>query len=148
MTNLDPVVLSNCVHGVGNNRVSLGNGTGTEFVAYSNAVAGQYYYIGVKSETQEAANYGFLPVFSQQPFSQQNADGTVSVNGLFLPVFIPDGTPKHPGVNFIFALAVQPVQVQNVIVTNQIVHQNVGDLTGALSHNGKAVILNNHDSTR
>ena len=28
------------------------------------------YYVGVKSETALAGEYGFLPVFSQQPFSQ------------------------------------------------------------------------------
>ena len=59
---------------------------------------------------------------------------------------IPDGTPAHPGTAYIFALAIQPIEVQDVIVSNQIVHQNFGDLTGTLSHDSKAVVLNNHDS--
>ena len=54
--------------------------------------------------------------------------------------------PAHPGTAYVFALAVQPIEVQDVIVSNQIVHQNFGDLTGTLNHNGTDVVLNNHDS--
>jgi subtilisin-like proprotein convertase family protein len=107
---------------------------------------GQVYYVGVKSETAIAGEYGFLPVFSQQPFSQQNPNGTETVNGLLLPTPIPDGSPAHPGLAFVFALAIQPMLVQDVIVSNQITHQNFGDLIGKMTHNGKGVILNNHDS--
>ena len=154
LTNLDPVVISNCVNGtqVG---VSAGSpfygsslgGLGTEYVVDTGSQGGQTtYYVGIKSETAIAAEYGFLPVFSQQPFSQQNPDGTETVNGLLLPMPIPDGSPTHPGLSFVFALAIQPMVVQDVIVSNQIVHQNFGDLIGKMTHNGKGVILNNHDS--
>jgi subtilisin-like proprotein convertase family protein len=146
LTNLNPVVISNCVNGLNGDGASLGNGTGTEFVAYSNSVPDGIYIIGVKSETQEAAEYDFLPVFSQLPFSQMNPDGSETVNGLLLPVNIPDGTPAHPGINYVFALAVQPIQVQDIIVSNTFFSQNFGDLTGLFSHGGKSVVLNNHDS--
>ena len=146
LTNLDPNVISNCVNGVNGDAVSLGNGVGTEFVAYSNAQPGQVYYIGIKSETQEAAEYDFLPVFSELPFSQTDSNGVETVNGLLLPVAIPDGSPAHPGVAYVFALAVQPIEVQDVIVSNQLTHQNLGDLVGLLTHGGKSVVLNNHDS--
>jgi subtilisin-like proprotein convertase family protein len=153
LTNLNPVVISNCVNGtqVG---VSAGgpfngaslSGGGTEYVADTGSAAGQVYYVGVKSETAVAGEFGFLPVFSQQPFSTQNPNGTETVNGLLLPVPIPDGSPAHPGLSFVFALAIQPMPVQDVIISNQIVHQNFGDLIGKMTHNGKGVILNNHDS--
>jgi subtilisin-like proprotein convertase family protein len=146
LTNLAPNVISNCVNGLNGDGASLGNGTGSEFVAYTNSTMGQVYYIGVKSETQEAAEYDFLPVFSQLPFSETDANGNEIVNGLLLPVNIPDGSPKYPGTAYVFALAVQPVQVQDVIVSNQIVHQNFGDLVGVFSHDGQNVVLNNHDS--
>lgn len=153
LTNLNPLVISNCVNGtqVGAssagpvfNGASLGRG-GTEFVVDTNSAGGQVYYVGVKSETADAAEYGFLPVFSQQPFSQMQ-NGNEVVNGLLLPTPIPDGSPAHPGTAYIFALAVQPIEAQDVIVSNQIVHQNFGDLTGTLNHNGTDVVLNNHDS--
>jgi subtilisin-like proprotein convertase family protein len=144
LTNLDPNVISNCVNGLNGDAASLGQG-GTEFVAYTNSLPGRTYYVGVKSETSEAAEYGFLPVFSQQPFSQVQ-NGIETVNGLLLPVTIPDGSPAHPGVAYVFALAIQPIEVQDVIVSNQIVHQNFGALIGSLGHNGSSVVLNNHDS--
>ena len=123
-------MLSNCVHGVFGDGASLANGTGTEFVAYTNSQPDDVYYIGVKSETQVAAEYAFLPVFSLFPFSTTDANGNETVNGLLMPVNIPDGSNAHPGVNYVFALAVQPVQIQNVIVTNTFLSQNFGDLVG------------------
>jgi subtilisin-like proprotein convertase family protein len=143
---LDPNVISNCVNGVNGDEASLGNGTGTEYVAYSNSPSQGVYYIGVKSETQEAAEYDFLPVFSQLPFSETDSNGDEIVNGLLLPVNIPDGSPAHPGSAYVFALAVQPIQVQNVIVTNDFYSQRLGDLVGLLQHSGASVVLNNHNS--
>ncbi|MEI9863676.1 MAG: hypothetical protein WDN00_03785 [Limisphaerales bacterium] len=144
LTNLNPVVISNCVHGtqVGASLAGVFNGAslsggGTEFIVDTNSTGGQTYYIGIKSETAEAVEYGFLPVFSQLPFSQTDANGNETVRGLLLPVAIPDGTPKHPGRAYIFALAIQPIQVENVIVTDQIYHQNFGDLIGTLSHGAR-----------
>ena len=43
---LDPQVISNCVNGVGGDAVSAGQG-GTEFVAYSNSVQNQVYYMAL-----------------------------------------------------------------------------------------------------
>ena len=152
LTNLNPVVISNCVHGtqVGISAAGVFNGAavssgGTEYVADIGSVAGETYYVGVKSETAVAAEYGFLPVFSQQPFSTTQ-NGIETVNGLLLPMPIPDGSPAHPGLAFVFALAIQPIEVQDVIISNQITHQNFGDLIGKMTHNGDGVILNNHDS--
>ncbi len=153
LTNLNPVVISNCVHGtqIGAslagvfNGASLGGG-GTEFIVDTNSRGAQTYYVGVKSETADAVEYGFLPVFSEQPFSEMDGNGNEIVHGLLLPVSIPDGTPKHPGHAYIFALAILPIEVQNVIVTDQIFHQNFGDLVGTLNHSGPGVVLNNHDS--
>ena len=146
LTNLNPIVLSNCVHGINGDGASLANGTGTEFVAYTNSQPDDVYYIAVKSETQVAAEYAFLPVFSLFPFSTTDANGNETVNGLLIPVNIPDGSNAHPGVNYVFALAVQPVQIQNVIVTNTFLSQNFGDLVGTLQHSGVSVVLNNHNS--
>src|SRR4029077_16559844 len=54
LTNLDPAVLAGA-------EMSLSRG-GTETIVYSNATPGMY-YIGVKSESQEAAEYGFFFAF-------------------------------------------------------------------------------------
>jgi subtilisin-like proprotein convertase family protein len=145
LLNLDPTVISNCVQGLNGDGASLSRG-GTEFVVYTNSMANQVYYIGVKSETQVASEYAFLPVFTQTAFSQMNPDGSETVNGIPLPVPIPDGSPAHPGVGYVFALALQPIVVQSVVVNDQITHQNIGDLIGTLGFNGINDVLNNHDS--
>ncbi len=155
LTNLNPVVISNCVFGaqvgasIGTafNGASLGNSTGTEFVVDTNSAMGRVYYIGVKSETEVAANYALLPVFSEQPFSEMR-NGAQFIRGLLLPVNIPDGNNAHPGMAYVFALAIYPIQIQNVVISNQIVHQNFGDLVGVFTHGSRSVVLNNHDGTR
>src|SRR6185295_11281597 len=42
---------------------------GTETIVFSNAPPNQVYYVGVKSEDQMGAEYGFLGVSSELPFS-------------------------------------------------------------------------------
>ncbi|MGH8022762.1 MAG: proprotein convertase P-domain-containing protein, partial [Limisphaerales bacterium] len=138
LTNLDPVVLSNADK-------SIGRG-GTEFVAYTNSTPGEVYYIGIKSEDHKAAEFGFLPIFSEKPFSQIGPNGEETVNGLLVPAAIPDGSPKHPGTAYVFGLAIQPIEVQNVSINDQVVHQNFGDLIGTLNHGDVNTVLNNHDS--
>ena len=152
VTNLNPVAISNCVNGaqVGEtvgavfNSASLGRG-GTEFIVDTNSSLGEVYYVGVQSERQVASEFDFLSVFSQTPFSQMNGQNQV-VNGLLLPYNIPDGSPAHPGIAYIFGLAIYPITANEVVVTNSIEHQNFGDLIGTLNHNGIRDVLNNHDS--
>jgi subtilisin-like proprotein convertase family protein len=145
LTNLDWVVISNCVYGRNGDQASLSRG-GTEFVVYSNSTPGQFYYVGIHCEDQLAAEYGFLPIFSESPFSTLNPDGSQTVNGLLLPAAIPDGTPAHGGVGYVFGLAIYPMEVGGLTVTNTITHENYGDLIGVLSHGSKFATLNNHDS--
>ena len=138
LTNLDPAAITAADK-------SLGRG-GTEVVIYSNSVQGQVYYAGVKSEDQMAAEYGFIAVFSQQPFALNNGSGGTVLQGVPVPVPIPDGSPELPGAALIFAINPFPMQVLRVVVSNNITHQNFGDLLGNLSHNQTFVVLNNHDS--
>jgi len=44
-------------------------------------------------------------------------NGDQLVNGLLLPAYIPDGSPARPGITNVFALAIYPMQIQNVVVT-------------------------------
>jgi subtilisin-like proprotein convertase family protein/sugar lactone lactonase YvrE len=148
LTNLNPVVISNCLNGVFGDGASLSRG-GTEFVAYTNSALNNVYYIGVKSEDQTAAEYDFLPVFSLLPFSQKNANGDEVVYGVPLPASVPDGNNAHPGVVSVIALALDPtITVGNVIVTNIVYSDNYGDIVGTLTHPGSTGVdvLNNHDS--
>ena len=134
LTNLDPGVIAGAFK-------SFGRG-GTEVVVLSNAAPCQVYYIGVKSEDQQAAEYGFFGVFSSQPFSQTDQNGIETVRAINVPSIIPDGSPTRPGIARIMGIAVQPILIRRTVVTNEIIaHQNFGDLLGALSHNHQISIL-------
>jgi len=150
ITNLNPAVISNCISGgvaivpgTTFNSASLTRG-GTEFVADTNSTPGEVYYVGVKSEDAAGSEYGFLAVFTDQPFSTTDGNGNVTAHGFALPASIPDGSPAHPGLTNIFALCLSPVTAAQVIVTNQVWHQNFGDLVGVLQHNNVTDVLNNH----
>ena len=145
LLNLDPVEISNCVNGVSGDGASLVSG-GTDFVAYTNAVANEVYYIGVKSESQMGVEYSFIPIFTDTPFGGLDKNGNEYLNAINVPSPIPDGTPSHPGLSIVFSLALYPIIIQNVVITNVIQHQNFGDLVGSITHNGTSVVLNNHDS--
>ena len=143
LTNLNPVVISNCVNGtqVGVSAGGTFNGSslssgGTEYVVDTGSVAGQSLLRRREIGNGQVAGGIWFPAGVQPAAVQPTQNGIETVNGLLLPMPIPDGSPTHPGLSFVFALAIQPMQVQDVIVSNQIVHQNFGDLIGKLTHNG------------
>jgi subtilisin-like proprotein convertase family protein len=135
ITNLDAAVIAAA-------QKSLGRG-GTETVVLSNATPGVY-YIGVKSEDQEGAEFGFLGVFSLNPFANQDQNGNLLLRGFPNFAAIPDGTPEHPGGTRVFAVAPQPITIRRVVVTNNITHELVSDLFGRMDHGHDFVVLNNH----
>ncbi len=144
LTNLDQGVISNCLFNLNGDNATILRG-GTKFVAYSNSVASQVYYVGVHCQDQTAGQYAFLPIFSALPFSTLDKNGNQYVNGVPVPVIIPDGNNRYPGVGYMVGLALYPMEIRRVITTNTYFHQNFGDLVGTLNHSGVSDILNNHD---
>ena len=143
LTNLDPTIISNCVYNVNGDQASLARG-GTKFIVYTNASLGQVFYVGVQCQDQMAADFGFLPIFSQNAFSQLDSNGNEVVTGLLLPATIPDGSNPHPGLYFSLGLATIPMTVGGLTVSNTIATQNYGDLIGVLTHDSAFSTLNNH----
>jgi subtilisin-like proprotein convertase family protein len=138
LTNLDAAVLANADRST--------NRGGTELVFYTNAAIGEVFYIGVKSEDQQAAEFGFVSLSSTTPFDEDiNGNRLVHVMPPLLD--IPDGSPDKPGGVYAFGIATQPIPVRRVLVTNIIGHEDIGDLVGNLSHNREFVVLNNHTLT-
>jgi subtilisin-like proprotein convertase family protein len=125
---------------------SLGRG-GAEAIIYTNAFP-CVYYIGVKSESQEAAQYGLIAMMSALPFSETDSSGNVILRGLPAPSPIPDGTPDRPGSGYVLAVAPGPIPVHRVIVTNTLTHEMMSDLTGTLTHLGTSVVLNKHSTNQ
>jgi subtilisin-like proprotein convertase family protein len=133
LTNLDPVALAAADK-------ALGRG-GTGALVYSNVAPGALYYIGVKAEDQEAAEYAFMGVFSLLPFGEQDQNGSWLLRGINLPAVIPDGTSPQPGVTNVVAIAPAPIPVRRVVVSNELWHENFADLLATLSHGRDSVVL-------
>lgn len=117
---------------------------GSEFVAYTNAAIGSIFYIAVKSEDQQAGEYGFVGISSDLPFDEL-VDGSRVLRGFPVNVAIPDGNPNDPGAVQIFAIGLSQTLAQRVAVTNVLTHEQTGDLVGFLEHNGTTIVLNNHN---
>lgn len=135
LTNLDPVAIENAYK-------SQGRG-GTEVIALSNVAPAAVYYVGVKSEDQQAAEYNFLGIFSELPFGLTDSEGNQYLLGLPVPAVIPPGTPQKPEGARVLALSIQPITVRRVVVTNTLTHTFPGALVGTLGHNRKFAVLNN-----
>jgi subtilisin family serine protease/subtilisin-like proprotein convertase family protein len=136
LTNLDPAALAAA------DKVLGRRGTGA--LVYSNAAPGALYYVGVKAEDQEAAQYAFMGVFSLLPFGEQDDNGNWILRGINVPAVIPDGTGARPGVTNVVAIAPAPIPIRRVVVTNELWHESFTNLLGTLSHGRKSAVLNNH----
>ena len=138
LTNLNPIVIANAFKSL--------TRTGTEMVLFTNSTANQVYYVGVKSEDQEGAEFGFVAVATDQPFGQKDPNGNIILTVISppLPAAIPPGSPALPGVVSVLALTTETAQARKVVVTDSITHQEFGDLIGTFSHNQKFAVLDNH----
>ncbi len=117
---------------------------GTHAVVFSNVEPGAIYYVGVKAEGQQAAEYAFMGVFSQLPFGEQDSGGSWLLRGINLPAVIPDGVAARPGVTNVVAIAPAPVAVRRVVVTTELWHEGVTNLLGTLRHGRRSAVLHNH----
>jgi subtilisin-like proprotein convertase family protein len=142
-TNYSP--LTNFQAFVQSAQTSLGR-TGTESVIYSNSFVGQVFYIGVKSEDQQASDFGFYGIAQAAPFSTVNSDGSISASGTALPVFIPNAITPNPALVFAFLVNPNPLEstIRRATVTLGIEHGNPSDLYGSLQFNGTTVVLNHN----
>lgn len=119
---------------------------GSEVVTFTDAATNEVFYIGVKAEDQMASEYGFVAISSTQPFESIDGNGNHVIYGLPMRVVIPDGTPVDPAAALVFAVAITPIKVNQVIVEDTVIHDEFGDLLGNLSHESTFAVLNNHSS--
>ena len=140
LTNLDPSVFA----AMTSNDMSVGRG-GTETVIYNNSFSNEVYYVGVKSEDQQAVDFGFYAVAQMAPFSTMQ-NGNVVAAGTGLPVDIPDSLTGPPALVFAFMIDPQNPQMvlRNATVQLGVAHGNPSDLYGTLEHNQTQVVLNNY----
>jgi subtilisin family serine protease/subtilisin-like proprotein convertase family protein len=137
LTNLDVAAISGASK-------SLGRG-GSESLVFTNALPGAY-YIGVKCETQQGAEYEFLAVAGEEPFCESVNDAGLRLRAFPVPNEIPAAGAYSPGLTRLLAIAEEPFTVRRVVVTNILSHEALGDLLGALTHGSRSVVLNNHST--
>lgn len=149
LLDLDPPTMDNASK-------SLQRG-GTEFVTFTNSslqgTNGQVYYIGVKSEDQQAAEFGFFGFATDKPFGALNDNGQLEINFTPAPIVIPDGfpgLPSHPpALAFGVVIPSDPraTTIRRTVLSHNITHELLGDLYGTLTLNGHTTVtLNNHNN--
>jgi subtilisin family serine protease/subtilisin-like proprotein convertase family protein len=143
LTNLSPVVLDAAFKSLSRNEIS-----GDELIILTNAQT--VYYVGVKSEDYQAGQYDFFAIFSLLPLGAEDANGFVRAYPM-TGYAIPDGSPSQPGGTRFLAvpspsLSGRAESVRRVVITNNVSHENYGDIISAVSHNSRTVVLDNHRS--
>jgi subtilisin-like proprotein convertase family protein len=138
ITNLNPAAINSAFKSVGR--------TGNETVYRINDAPGLVYYLAIKSEDQQAAQYSLVAFATDMPFSQGDGNGNEKV--FMNPVLtstLSGGTPSNPATNYFIGICVDDLKVRNTVDTMQITCQDFGDYIGALSEGTNTVILNNHN---
>jgi subtilisin-like proprotein convertase family protein len=131
------------------NATALGNAWksvlpgGTESVVFTNAVIGDVYYIGVKSEDQEAAEFSLIGVSSDRPFEEER-NGRIYLYGVPFEAAVLDGTPRRPTAGTMLAIGLSNRRIAHAQVTTSTLHENFPDLVGVLAKQQTRIILNNH----
>ena len=121
----------------------------TELVFFTNSpVNGEVYYVGVKSEDHQAAEYGFVGLSTDQPFTTFDSQGFAHVLTVPLVQPIPDGTPNRPGLGLYLAISTLPGEIRGVTPRVVTAGQSFQDLLGNLTHSRTYAVLNNHSQLR
>ena len=136
LTNLNPVVINSAFKSVGR--------TGSEVVFFTNSTPGQVYYIGVKAEDQEGAQFSIVGFATDIPLSGTDGAGNVNINMNPIPLVIPGGSSTLPSSVAMFGVCVSRIMVRKIVVTNSVTAQNFGDYIGSLSATPHSAVLNNH----
>ncbi len=117
----------------------------TELVYFTNSpLKGEVYYVGVKSEDHQAAEYGFVGLSTDQPFATFDNLGFAHVLTVPLVQPIPDGTPNRPGLGVYLAISTLPGTIRGVTPRVVTAGQSFLDLLGNLTHARTHAVLNNH----
>lgn len=121
------------------------NRDATELLTFSNVPLGNdvVFYVGVKSEDQQAGEFAFIGLSTDQPFT------SFDDNGFPHPLAIPlrplsDGTPSNPGVGQWLAISLVSQELRRVTPTVSTTHENFRDLLGELQLRAVSTVLNNH----
>src|SRR5205814_2180582 len=116
LTNLDAAVIDDAINWRNSGRSARTRG-GTELIIFTNAAAyGTKFYIGVKSEDQQAAEFGLFAIASND-FGGRDASNNVRLVFSPIPAESPDGSPEAPKAADLFAIVADPAMVRRIVIT-------------------------------
>ncbi|MGE4181103.1 MAG: S8 family serine peptidase, partial [Limisphaerales bacterium] len=136
-TNLNPVAVQNALKST--------RPGGIETLVLTNATLGTVYYLGVKAEDQQAAEFTIAGLSSNVPFDEDDGQGNRIVRGVPYFVPIPDGSPDEPQAGYVFGIVTTSFNVRQVTVTNTVSFDSTGDLLFNLAHDSTFAVLGNHE---
>jgi hypothetical protein len=113
-------------------------------VVVGQAHTNDVFYIAVKSEDQQAAEFSLIALSSDTPFEQER-NGSRVLTAMPVSDFIPDGLPNKPNAATAIAIGLSDVRTRDANVFMRLNHQLWGDLLGSIQHQGNVAILNNHN---
>lgn len=116
---------------------------GSETIVFTNATPDDVFYIAVKAEDQQAAEFSLLGISTDLPLDEDR-NGSRLIRMFPFGAVIPDGSPRRPQASTMIGIGINQRRVARVRATQQIYHENLGDLVGVLSHNRIQSVLNNH----
>ncbi|MGD0413265.1 MAG: S8 family serine peptidase, partial [Verrucomicrobiota bacterium] len=123
---------------------SVGQG-GSQTVLFTNIGSVSNFYVGVKCETQQGAEFAFFATVTTNfgGLGGLSGNGPVTVSAFNLPVVIPDSDDPEGSVGaYAIAFVASPITVRKAMVTLGAAHGNPADLYGILSHGGQTATLN------
>lgn len=117
----------------------------TELIALTNQPQGNdvIFYVGVKSEDQQAGEFSFFGISTDQPFTTIDEDGLPHAFATRISP-LPDGSPDRPGIGQWIAISLINEELRRVTPTVTTVHPNFPDLLGQLRLGSLYSVLNNH----
>lgn len=135
LTNLAPFAVANALKSISRR--------GSETLLLTDGMPG-FYYLGVKTEAPVDSDFAVLALAREEPFSSQQADGSIIMAGFPVPGDLNDATASGPGTTYAIAVTAEPGLTDRVVVSNTISHARLADLRGWISHEGMRVGLNQY----
>lgn len=112
-------------------------------VVVGQADIGDVFYIGVKSEDQQAGEFSFIAISSDKPF-EEDRNGIRIITMIPAPRDIPDGSANLPQGRRYYGIPLRGGKVLDANVYFSVNHEELGDLVGTIGHGARYATLNNH----
>ena len=100
------------------------------------------FYVAVKSEDQQAAEFSLIVISTDLPFEEDR--GGTRILHFYPAAAIPDGLPNQPGGLRSFAVPLRTGRILDASTYLAVAHEELGDLIVNLRHDTRHSVLSNH----